>query len=337
MGVEALIGGLATGVAFGAWTVRNTICFNAAVRKGLFEGEWTILRIFAVAVGVQLLLLPVLVLFGADLFSDTEALPAIGLFPVSQLIGGLVFGIGMALAGGCIAGILWKSGAGSIATAIAIVGFIAGELLIRGDGPLNGLLTDLDTAVDQPGDQTLYGALGIDFVPLALLLGALALAALIGFARSGLDRPGVKAGLVLGLIGIAAWVLAGWSGYGYGLGFVGAPESARGGIFDGGSISFAVWLAVGTVAGAAIFGGGPLRTPDGPRAIRAGIGGLAMGIGGTLAHGCNIGNGLTGVPLLSLGSFLALTMMAIGVAVTWRFLLAERPALRGREEPEPSW
>jgi uncharacterized membrane protein YedE/YeeE len=38
----------------------------------------------------------------------------------------------MALAGGCIAGVLWKTGAGSIATAIAIVGFALGELLVRG-------------------------------------------------------------------------------------------------------------------------------------------------------------------------------------------------------------
>jgi hypothetical protein len=37
----------------------------------------------------------------------------------------------MALAGGCIAGILWKTGAGSIATAGAIAGFAAGELLVR--------------------------------------------------------------------------------------------------------------------------------------------------------------------------------------------------------------
>jgi uncharacterized membrane protein YedE/YeeE len=327
---EALVGGLAAGLAFGAWTARNTVCFNAGVRRAAFGGEWTILRVFAVAVAVQLLLLPLLVLLDVKPFGDAGALPAIGLFPLAQLVGGLLFGAGMALAGGCIAGILWKSGAGSIATAIAIGGFIAGELLIR--GPLDGLLADLDDAVGRPGEQTLYGALGVDFVPLALVLGAGLLVLLL---RAG--GAGVRAGAVLGAIGVLTWVLAGWADYGYGLGFVGAAENARDAIVDGGTLSFVVFLAVGTVAGAALAVRGPLRMPDGPRATRAALGGLAMGVGGSLAHGCNIGNGLTGVPLLSLGSMLAITMMAVGALATWRWSLADHPALRGHEQPEPDW
>jgi uncharacterized protein len=330
MEVEAAVGGLVAGAAFGAWTARRRVCFNLAVRRAAVDGEWTILRVFAVAVAAQLLLLPVLVLFGADLFADAAALPAIGLFPVSQLVGGLLFGAGMALAGGCIAGILWKTGAGSVATAIAIFGFVAGELLIR--GPLDGILAELDGAVDPPADQTLYGALDVEFVPLALLLGA---GLLVFLLRRG--AAGLGAGLVLGAIGVLTWILAGWADYGYGLGFVGSAESARGAIFDGGTLSFAVFLAVGTVGGAAVAARGPLRLPDGPRAARAALGGLAMGIGGSLAHGCNIGNGLTGVPLLSLGSMLAIAMMALGVVLTWRLALADRPALRGHERPEPGW
>ncbi len=328
--MEALVGGLAAGLAFGAWTSRNTICFNAGVRRAAFEGRWTILRVFAVAVAAQLLLLPVLVLFDVEPFGDSGALPAIGLFPLAQLLGGLLFGAGMALAGGCIAGILWKSGAGSIATAIAIGGFVVGELLIR--GPLDAVLTELDDAVERPADQTLYAALGIDFAPLALVLGAGLLALLL---RAG--GSGVGAGLLLGVIGVLTWVLAGWADYGYGLGFVGAAENARIAIVDGGTLSFAVWLALGTVAGAAIATRGALRAPDAARSARAAAGGLAMGFGGSIAHGCNIGNGLTGIPLLSLGSILATAMMAVGVIVTWRWLLADRPAIRGREVPEPDW
>jgi hypothetical protein len=56
-----------------------------------------------------------------------------------------------------------------------------------------------------------------------------------------------------------------------------------------------------------------------------------MGVGGSLAHGCNIGHGLTGLSLLSFGSLLAIVCMAAGALVTWRLLLASRPALRGRE------
>ena len=328
--MEALIGGLVAGVAFGAWISREGVCFNAAVRKAAFGGEFTILRVFAVAVAVQLLLLPALVAADIDPFADSASLPAIGLFPVAQLVGGLLFGVGMALAGGCIAGILWKSGAGSIATAIAIGGFIVGELLIR--GPFDGLLTDLDTVVDPPSETTLYGAVGVEFVPIAMLLGA---GLLVFVLRRG--SSGLRAGIGLGLIGILTWILAGWADYGYGLGFVGAAENARGGLVDGGTISFAVFLAIGTVAGAALAIRGPLRMPDRARAGRAAVGGLAMGIGGSIAHGCNIGNGLTGIPLLSLGSMLATAMMALGVLAVWRYALAGNPALRGHERPDPDW
>ena len=160
------------------------------------------------------------------------------------MVGGLLFGAGMALAGGCIAGILWKSGAGSIATAIAIGGFILGELLIQ--GPFDGLLSGLDDAVEGPADQTLYSAVGVDYLPLALLLGA---GLLFFLLRRG--SIGVRAGIGLGLIGVLTWLLAGWADYGYGLGFVGAAENARLAIVDGGALSFAVFLAIGTVAGAA--------------------------------------------------------------------------------------
>jgi uncharacterized protein len=64
---------------------------------------------------------------------------------------------------------------------------------------------------------------------------------------------------------------------------------------------------------------------------RAAAGGLLVGAGGSLAHGCNIGHGLTGLPLLSFGSLLATTSMAAGALLTWRLLLAPRPGLRGRE------
>ncbi|HKJ35841.1 MAG TPA: YeeE/YedE family protein [Solirubrobacterales bacterium] len=328
--MEAAIGGLIAGGLFGAWISRERVCFNSAVRKSGFGGDWSIMRIFAIAVAVQLLLLPLLVIFNADLFSDPDALPAIGLFPVAQVVGGLVFGAGMALAGGCIAGILWKSGAGSVATAIAIGGFIVGELIIR--GPLESVLADLDTAVDPPADQTLYAAVGVDYLPLALLLGA---GLLFFVLRRGMGQ--LRAGAVLAAIGVLTWLLAGWAGYGYGLGFVGAAENAETAIFDGGTLSFAVFLAIGTVAGAAVAIRGPLRLPDAPRATRAAAGGLAMGIGGSIAHGCNIGNGLTGIPLLSLGSILATAMMALGVALVWRYALSERPGLRGHERPEVDW
>lgn len=129
MGFDAAILGLIAGTVTGVVMASGKICFNSATRKAVFDRTPLLMRIFAIAVALQLLVLPILNEVGL-----VDLHPGIGLFPVAQVIGGLIFGIGMALAGGCIAGILWKSGAGSVATAIAVVGFIAGELIIRGPG-----------------------------------------------------------------------------------------------------------------------------------------------------------------------------------------------------------
>jgi len=92
-----------------------------------------------------------------------------------------------------------------------------------------------------------------------------------------------------------------------------------------------LFLALGVVAGAALAGPRRPSVPDGARATRALVGGLLMGAGGSIAHGCNIGHGLTGLALGSFGSLLAIASMAAGALATWRLLLASRPALRGAE------
>ena len=46
------------------------------------------------------------------------------------------------------------------------------------------------------------------------------------------------------------------------------------------------------------------------------LGGSLMGIGGIIAYGCNVGQGLTGVSTLSFESMLAFTGMLIGTAVS---------------------
>lgn len=49
------------------------------------------------------------------------------------------------------------------------------------------------------------------------------------------------------------------------------------------------------------------------------IGGLLMGIGGVLAMGCTIGQGITGVSTLALGSFIALGSIIVGSKMTMKY------------------
>ena len=144
---DALLG-LAAGFAAGAVMTRWGLCFNRAVRRAAFERRPRLLRAFAIAVAAQLLLLPVLIAAGVGNLERSADAGGPALLPVAQLVGGLVFGAGMALAGGCVTGMLWKAGAGAAALGIAIAGFAAGELLVRDAG--GELIAALDDA-SRPG------------------------------------------------------------------------------------------------------------------------------------------------------------------------------------------
>jgi uncharacterized protein len=314
---------LAAGVAAGAVMTRFGLCFNRALRRAAFERRPALLRAFAIAVAAQLLLLPVLIAAGVDTLERSAAGGGPALLPVAQLAGGVVFGAGMALAGGCVTGMLWKAGSGAVALALAIAGFAAGELLIRGPG--GSVIETLDDAA-RPSERSLAGVLGVGYEPVALAAGVIGLALVVGRSRSGAAR-----GLALGAVAAAAWLAAAWVDYGYGLGFVGAAEGTRSAVSSGGRLPFQLFLAVGVVGGAALAAPRRLRLPGTARAARGLAGGLLMGAGGSIAHGCNIGHGLTGVPLLSLGSALATAAMAAGALATWRLVLAPSARMRGRE------
>ena len=125
---------LAAGLAAGAVMARWGLCFNRALRRAAFERRPALLRAFAIAVAAQLLLLPLLIALGVGTLERNADSGGPPLLPVAQLVGGLVFGTGMALAGGCVTGMLWKAAPARSRSAIAIAGFAVGELLIRGPG-----------------------------------------------------------------------------------------------------------------------------------------------------------------------------------------------------------
>ena len=142
----------------------------------------------------------------------------------------------MALAGGCVTGMLWKAGAGAVALVIAIAGFAAGELLIRGPGER----ADRDARRREPARR---GAL-------TGLLGRRLRAARAGARRGRARRAARRGGATGSSPGSrsvssppATWVAADAAGYGYGLGFVGAAEGTRTAIEAGGALPFQLWLA----------------------------------------------------------------------------------------------
>lgn len=58
------------------------------------------------------------------------------------------------------------------------------------------------------------------------------------------------------------------------------------------------------------------------------VGGLLMGVGGVTALGCTVGQGISGVSTLALGSFVALAAIVAGavLALRWQARRIERTA-----------
>ena len=326
MSVAAVAGGLGVGAAFGVVAARGRVCTNSAIRKAVFERDRRLLRIVGIAIGVQLIALPLAVKLGVPVNPPH-------LYLVANVVGGVLFGAGMAIAGGCVTGILWRSGTGSGAALLATAAFAAGELLIR--GPLGAVRRALDDLGPPSRRLLLSDAFGAGYTPIAVLIGGVVLVWLVRAA----GRSVVLVGAAIGAIGVLAWVVADLAGYGYGLGFVGTAANVADGVRAGdpGVLTMEVYLAIGVVVGAAFgaaFGSGVApRVPDRRRAIRAIGGGGLMGVAGTLAHGCNIGHGLTGVPLLSVGSLVAASAMVAGVVATWRLVFHARSGRHGDETP----
>ncbi len=168
-------------------------------------------------------------------------------------------------------------------------------------------------------------ALGVPvWVVIAVLLALLALVMIRG--RSVMRPQGAwpwpATGLALAAIGVLAWVTGSFAGWTWGLSMTGPSRSIVESTVLGvpGAADWGTAMVVGVPVGTwlSAWARGPVawRRPAWPEMGRRLGGGLLMGLGGTLAAGCNIGNALTGLSVLAVNSVIATAAIAAGVAVT---------------------
>jgi uncharacterized membrane protein YedE/YeeE len=101
------------------------------------------------------------------------------------------------------------------------------------------------------------------------------------------------------------------------------------------TLNFGIALVAGVLAGSAVTavltGRFQLEGYSSPGHMGRSISGAAlMGIGGAMAYGCSIGQGLTGISTLALPSFVAMAGIVTGAAVAIRSGRAMVPALATR-------
>lgn len=110
----------------------------------------------------------------------------------NYLLGGVVFGVGIVLAGGCVSGCLFKAGQGNMNSMAALVAIPIGVSAVA-YGPLKGLNKALKTHIIKAADGgpvTLSSLTGLPYWLLALLIGAVTLAVIIILANKKRNRAG---------------------------------------------------------------------------------------------------------------------------------------------------
>lgn len=124
--LTTMILGLLLGLLAGGIMQRSDFCMTAAFRDFFLFRSTTMLAALLLLIAASAALFELVrLLRGAERF----VLTAYGVPSLGTTLGGVIFGIGMVLAGGCVVGTLYRLGAGSRLALWALGGMIGGSAL----------------------------------------------------------------------------------------------------------------------------------------------------------------------------------------------------------------
>ena len=115
---------MAIGLTAGFFMHRSDFCLAGAFRDLFLFRSTSRLGALVFLVAVSAVMFEVMRLTG---FTATYPFPKFAPPSISNIIGGVFFGIGMVMAGGCVVGVLYKFGSGNLLAGIAIIGLILGS------------------------------------------------------------------------------------------------------------------------------------------------------------------------------------------------------------------
>ena len=309
--------GAAVGVPLGYALQRTNLCFNSAYREALLRRKTVLLRGILLAILVQMVSLVLFVQFGIGGVS----LNVVPFFWLATPIGGFVFGVAMVYAEGCSSTVWYRIGNGNLGALITLTGFALGEAATS-FGPLLGLREVLqrhEIALPSGAPATLPNVLGVNawliVLPIVLVAGWALAHSRSGSYLGGWDWR--RAGLVLGVIGAVAWLVAWPTGWHYGVGVVGATGPFVQALFEGpDALNWGSFVMLSLPIGALLAAWRRhvfrWQVPNVPSTLRMLTAGAVMGISATLAGGCNIGHGFTGLPTLAASSLTATLFTFLG-------------------------
>ncbi|MDU8926209.1 YeeE/YedE family protein [Alisedimentitalea sp. MJ-SS2] len=333
------VGGLLIGLVFGAILVRTNFCTMGSLSDIANFGDWRRFRSWLTAIAVAMIGVFWIERTGfADMTASLYLSPR--LMWGGHIAGGLVFGIGMVLAGGCVSKNLARAGGGDIRSLI-VLWLIGGTAYMTIGGLfaesrvafIDATSTDLSAlgAQDQALDTILASATGLS-ASMAQLITVVVLAGgmlVYAFSDKGFrsSPTHVIAGIGIGLLVVAGWVLTAFTFDE----FADNPTLASLSYVRpaGDSIDyfmrytadkipgFAVTTTVGALFGAFFMslalGKFHLATFSNPQdTILNLVGAGMMGVGGVTALGCTVGQAVTGFSTLALGSLITFLAIIVG-------------------------
>jgi len=361
-------------LVMGAVVNKTNFCTMGAVSDFVNMGDTGRLRAWLLAMAVAIL--------GVTLLEYAGLLNLSGSFPpyrnsnivlAENILGGLMFGVGMTLASGCGNKCLVRIGGGNIKSIIVflIVGVLAYFMINPFPGSdktiysvlFYGWTSPMSVDVLKPQDiGSLVG--GSESSAMRLIVGVVVFLAMGHFIfkskefRSSADN--MIGGAVVGLAVLAAWFVSGnvivdadgeilslqqyynqWDmladsdagkpaagamlatqSYTF-INPMGQALNYLAGGLDGSLMTFGVVAVFGVVAGSLIWSliSRSFRIEWFSSASDVAnhvIGAVLMGIGGTLAMGCTIGQAVTGISTLAVGSILTFGAIFLGSALTMK-------------------
>ena len=353
LGNTVLWAAFAIAFGFGAIAQKTHFCTMGAVADIVNMGDWSRMRMWLLAIGVAILGAAALHTSGMiDLGKSIYRTP--NFTWLSYLVGGGCFGIGMVLASGCGSKTLIRIGGGNIKSLVVfiVLGLVA-YMTMR--GILGGFRVNVleAAAITIPGGQdipNLLTLIGMDprlaFTLTVFALGGGCTVAVLR-KRQFWTTDHLLGGIGSGLAIVAAWYVSGHlgfvaehpdtleeaflltnSGRMEALSFV-APQAYTLELLmlwsdTSRKLSFGISTVLGVIAGAsvsAILTGsfrweGFANFEDTANHL---AGAALMGFGGVVAIGCTIGQGISGVSTLALGSIVTLLAIIGGAAAALKY------------------
>jgi len=357
--LPALVAGAAFVLAFifGAVANRVNFCTMGAVTDIVNFSDWRRMRMWVLAITVAIAGTAILVAMGLIDTSKTIYTGSKVAW-VSGIVGGLLFGFGMTLSSGCGSKTLIRAGAGNLKSwvVLAVLG-ISAYMTLRGlfavwrTTALDPWRIDFGGMGAATSDlPALLGAMGLAaaakvWVPVVIVV---ALLVYVFKDREFRTTPElIVGGVVLGLVIVGGWTITG------GLGYVAEdPATLEEKFFGTNSnrlesysfvapvayslellmlwsdqsriVTFGIAGVLGMLCGSFAYavvsktfrweGFGSVEDVGNHLA-----GGVMMGFGGVTALGCTIGQGLTGMSTLAVGSILAFASIIAGSVAAVRY------------------